>query len=182
MNRPSLVLRAAEPADAHTVFALISELVAYDRMNHAFDAKEEMIREALFSDPPRIFCTLAEYNRYPVGFVLWYYTFSSFRGRHGIWIDDIYVRETHRGRGVGRALLGSLAHRCITENLGRLEWAVLSWNSPSIGFFEAAGARMMEEWTLCRLDGLSLRAYAEEAPGLSPAEEAGGTPHGRRRL
>jgi GNAT superfamily N-acetyltransferase len=159
----SFVIRPATQGDASHIFSLISEFAIYDRLAHGFEASQAMIEAALFADPPRIFCSLAEDDGSPIGFVLWYYTFSTFRGRHGIWIEDLYVRESFRGRGVGRALLSSLAHRCIKENLNRLEWAVLSWNSPAIHFFEAAGARIMEEWTLCRLDGLSLRAYAEES-------------------
>ncbi len=167
MNDTSLLLRPAEEADAPLIFSLVSELAVYDRMTHAFDANQELIKSALFSQSPKVFCTIAERYGNPVGFVHWYYTFSSFRGRHGIWIDDLYVRERFRGTGVGRTLLASLARRCIDENLSRLEWAVLSWNSPSIRFFETAGARLMEEWTLCRLDGLSLQVYAGEAPAIS---------------
>ena len=163
MSNASIVLRPATPADASLIFTLVSELAAYDRLAHAFEADKAMIQAALFAEPPRIFCMIAEYNGSPVGFVLWYYTFSTFRGRHGIWIEDLYVRERFRGGGIGRALLASLARRCVEENLGRIEWAVLSWNSPAIRFYESAGARMMEEWTLCRLDGLSLCAYAEES-------------------
>jgi GNAT superfamily N-acetyltransferase len=176
MNDPSLTLRPAEAVDAPLIFSLVSELAAYDRMTHAFDANQELIKSALFSQSPKVFCSIAERNGNPVGFVHWYYTFSSFRGRHGIWIDDLYVRERFRGTGVGRTLLASLARRCIEENLSRLEWAVLSWNSPSIRFFEAAGARLMEEWTLCRLDGLSLHAYAEEASRTSLGDTNGAPP------
>jgi GNAT superfamily N-acetyltransferase len=166
MADSNLVLRPATRSDVSLVFSFVSELAAYERLSHAFEANQQMIAEALMADPPRIFCSIAEIGDRPVGFVLWYYTFSTFRGRHGIWIEDLYVQERFRGRGIGRALLSSLARRCVDEKLGRLEWAVLSWNSPAIRFYEAAGARMMEEWTLCRLDGLSLRAYAEEAARL----------------
>ena len=154
-------LRPAAPPDAPLIFALICELAAYERLSHEVEANEGMIAAALFADTPRVFCTIAEYDGALAGFVLWFYTFSTFRGRHGIWIEDLYVRERFRGAGIGRALLTSLAHRCHEEKLGRLEWAVLDWNAPAIAFYEKIGARLQQDWTICRLDGAGLSACAE---------------------
>ncbi len=121
-----------------------------------------MIAAALFAEHPRVFCSIAEYDGAPAGFVLWFYTFSTFRGRHGIWIEDLYVRESFRGKAIGAALLASLARRCVDEKLGRLEWAVLDWNETAIAFYQSAGARLMREWTMCRLEGAALDAFANE--------------------
>ncbi len=120
-----------------------------------------MLAAVLFAKEPRVFCTLADYGDVPAGFILWYYTFSTFRGRHGIWIEDIYVREKFRGKSIGKMLLASLARRCVDENLSRLEWAVLDWNTSAIAFYEAMGARLMREWTMCRLEGAALAASAD---------------------
>jgi GNAT superfamily N-acetyltransferase len=112
-----------------------------------------------------VFCELAEWDGEPAGFALWFYTFSTFKGRHGIYLEDIYVRPAHRGRGIGRALLARLARRCAAEDLGRLEWAVLNWNAPSIAFYERLGARPMSDWTIYRLAGDALGTLgAEEEP------------------
>ena len=154
-----IILRPAAPPDAPLIFVLIGELAAYERLSQEVEANEGMIAAALFADPPRAFCTIAEYDGTPAGFVLWFYTFSTFRGRQGIWIEDLYVREGLRGTGVGRTLLTSLARRCHDEKLGRLEWAVLDWNAPAIAFYEKIGATLMEAWTICRLDGAALQAF-----------------------
>ncbi|MEJ1937043.1 GNAT family N-acetyltransferase, partial [Nostoc sp. NIES-2111] len=98
-----------------------------------------------------------------VGFALWYYTFSTFVGRHGIYLEDLYVRPAFRGHGCGKLLLATLAKRCVAENLGRLEWAVLDWNTPSIDFYRSQGAALMDEWTTCRVTGAALWRLADHA-------------------
>lgn len=156
-------LRPAATPDAPLIFTLISELAAYERLSRDVAANEGLIATALFAESPRAFCTIAEYDGAPAGLVLWFYTFSTFRGRHGIWIEDLYVRERFRGLGIGRALLTSLARRCHEEKLGRLEWAVLNWNVPAIGFYDKLGARLLRDWTMCRLDGAALNNFGEAA-------------------
>lgn len=156
MTDAQIHLRAALPSDAPLIFALIGELAAYEKMAQEVVADEGMIAAALFGDAPRAFCTIAEHDGIAAGFLLWFYTFSTFRGRHGIWIEDLYVREPLRGHGIGRALLMSAAHRCRDEKLGRLEWSVLNWNAPAIGFYEKVGAKLLRDWTICRLDGAAL--------------------------
>lgn len=115
---------------------------------------------ALFSKNPRVFCEIAEHGGTPASFSLWFYTFSSFRGRHGIWIEDIFVRENFRGKGIGAAMLHKIARRCAEEKLGRLEWSVLDWNVNAIRFYKSTGARLMWEWRICRLGGPALLEFA----------------------
>ena len=146
-----LTIRPSEPDDAPLIFAFVRELADYERLSHEVVATAEDIRAALFGPEPRVFCDIAEWEGAPAGFALWFYNFSTFRGRCGIYLEDLYVRPAHRGRGLGKALLARLARRCRDEGLARLEWAVLDWNAPSIAFYESLGARPNSEWTVYRL-------------------------------
>jgi GNAT superfamily N-acetyltransferase len=156
-------IRPATPADADLVFSLVSELAAYERLSHEVDATRDMLAQALFGPTPRVFCDIAERHGEGVGFALWYYSFSTFRGRHGIWLEDLFVRPSARRHGLGARLLASLARRCVVENLARLEWAVLDWNEPSIAFYRSQGAQMMDGWTTCRMTGEALWRLADRA-------------------
>jgi GNAT superfamily N-acetyltransferase len=156
-------IRSANRADAALIFALVAELADYERLTPEVDATSEALAEALFGPNPRVFCEIAEDRGEAVGIAIWFYSFSTFRGRHGIWIEDLFVRPAVRGQGFGKALLEALARRCIAEGLARLEWSVLDWNAPSIAFYKAMGARMMEQWTNCRLEGESLRRLGQSA-------------------
>ena len=160
-----ITLRPAQPEDAGLILAFIRELADYEHLAHEVQATEADLKAALFCTQPKAFCDLAEWNGTPAGFALWFYSFSTFKGRHGIYLEDLFVRPEHRGRGMGRALLTHLARRCTAEQLGRLEWAVLDWNAPSIAFYEALGARPMGDWTVYRLTGDNLDALGglEEA-------------------
>jgi GNAT superfamily N-acetyltransferase len=153
--------RAATPRDIDLVLAFIGELAAYERLAHEAVATAADIEAALFCDHPKAFCDLAELDGEAVGFVLWFYNFSTFVGRHGIYLEDLYVRPHVRGSGIGRALLKRLAQRCVDEGLGRLEWAVLDWNAPAIAFYDGLGAISMDDWRTRRLDGAALRALAQ---------------------
>jgi GNAT superfamily N-acetyltransferase len=157
----SVAVRPARPDEAGLVTAFIRELAEYEKLAHEVDADEAMIGAALFGDNPRVFCDIAEHRGMPAGFSLWFYNFSTFRGRHGIYLEDLYVRPEHRGQGIGRALLGSLARRCVAEGLPRLEWWVLDWNAPSVAFYRALGAQAMDEWTVFRLTGEPLERLAK---------------------
>jgi GNAT superfamily N-acetyltransferase len=157
-----LAIRPAEPSDAALIFDLIGELADYERLSHEVVATPKELSEALFGPEPRVFCDIAEWGGAPAGFALWFYNFSTFRGRHGIYLEDLFVRPEHRGRGLGKALLAHLARRCEREGLSRLDWAVLDWNAPSIAFYESLGARPQGEWTGYRLTGKAL----EELAGL----------------
>ncbi len=113
---------------------------------------------ALFSPAPRAFCDIAELDGEPVGLALWFYNFSTFRGQFGLYLEDLYVRPAARGRGAGKALLVHLARRCSEEKLGRMDWSVLDWNTPSIDFYKRLGGRLTDDWTGCRLEGAALDA------------------------
>jgi diamine N-acetyltransferase len=151
-----LAIRPARPGDAGVVLALVRELAVYEKLEHEAVATEAMIDAGLFGKNPRVFCDLAEWESEPAGLAVWYYNYSTFTGRHGIYLEDLYVREELRGKGIGKALLTALAKRCADENLGRFEWSVLDWNTPSIDFYMAMGAKLMDQWTVCRVEGDAL--------------------------
>jgi GNAT superfamily N-acetyltransferase len=152
----SLSIRPARPGDEAVIARFIRDLAIYEKLEHEARATPEDISRDLFGDAPKVFCELAEWAAEPIGFALWFYTYSTFQGRHGIWLEDLFIAPEARGRGAGRALIEALARRCVIEGLGRLEWWVLNWNAPSIAFYEARGAVLMDEWTKCRLDGAAL--------------------------
>jgi GNAT superfamily N-acetyltransferase len=152
----SLSLRPARPGDAALVLQLVRELAAYERLPHEVDATEAAIDAALFGAAPRVFCDIAEWQDAPAGLAIWFYSFSTFRGRHGIYLEDLFVRPALRGRGIGKALLGGLAARCAAEGLARLEWSVLDWNEPALAFYRRLGAVAMDGWTTQRLTGAAL--------------------------
>jgi diamine N-acetyltransferase len=156
-------IRRAEPKDRTLVYGLIRDLADYEKLLHTVDATEGMIGEALFGENPRAFCEIVSWNGEDAGFALWFYTFSTFRGKHGLFLEDIFVNPDYRGWGLGKALLKHLAQRCVDEGLARFEWSVLNWNEPSIAFYKAMGAQMMDGWTGCRVsdDALVRLAAAE---------------------
>lgn len=159
-----VTLRGATPADAGTIHALVLELAAYEQLSGAVASTAAMLGEALFCAAPRAFCDIAEVDGVPVGLALWFYDFSTFQGRHGIYLEDLFVQPAFRGRGIGRSLIARLAKRCLAENLPRLTWAVLDWNEPAIGFYRAQGAVLLDEWTGCRLSGEALVRLGSLAP------------------
>lgn len=160
----SVTVRVATVADAPLILSFIRELAAYERLLHEVEATEADIRRDLFGENPRSFCEIAEHGGRPVGFALWFYNYSTFRGRAGIYLEDLFVRPEARGVGAGKALLARLAQRCVDAELGRLEWAVLNWNTPSIAFYDSLGASAKTEWTVRRLDGEALESLAAAAP------------------
>ena len=160
----SVSVRPAAAADADFIFALIGELAAYERLADAVTAPPAQVASALFGPAPRVFCEIAEWRGEPAGFALWFYSFSTFRGAGGLWLEDLFVRPRFRGKGLGKALLTRLARRCEEEGLARFEWTVLDWNTPSIAFYEAQGARLMSDWTICRVEGEALARLAGAGP------------------
>ena len=156
----SLSIRDAEPADTALIYAFVRELADYEKLIGDVDATPEHIASVLFTPEPRVFCDIAEWNDEPAGFALWFLNFSSFRGRHGIYLDDLFVRPAFRGKGIGKALMTRLARRCIEEGWTRFEWAVLDWNAPSIDFYRSIGATVLDQWKICRLSGPALKQFA----------------------
>lgn len=151
-----LNIRPATAADAGLIIQLIAALAEYEKLGHEAKASEADIVRDLFGADPKVFCEIAEWAGKPVGFTLWFYTYSTFQGRHGIWLEDLFVDPALRGKGIGKALLVNLARRCVAEGLGRFEWWVLDWNEPSIDFYKSQGGVMQDEWTKVRVDGEAL--------------------------
>ena len=160
----SLHIRRARPTETGLVLSLIRELAEYEKLLHEVEATEAMIDAALFGDNPLLFCEIAEWNGEPAGFAVWFVNFSTFSGRSGIYVEDLFVRPAYRGRGIGKALLAYLAKFCVEKGWARLQWSVLDWNAPSIAFYKSLGAVMMDEWTVCRVNGPALAALAKAAP------------------
>ncbi|WP_316239618.1 GNAT family N-acetyltransferase [Bradyrhizobium sp. SZCCHNR1015] len=157
-------IRSAGPDDIGSVFALIRELADYEKLSHEVGASEADIAAALFCEHPTLFCDLAEWNGAVAGFAVWFVNFSTFAGKPGIYLEDLFVRPAFRRNGIGQALLGHLARTCIENGWARLQWSVLDWNAPSITFYKSLGAELMDEWTLCKVTGEALAQLAERAP------------------
>ena len=147
------MIRTATPADIPVIHTLVRELAEYEKVPHEAKATQEQLHEALFGQRPAAYAHVAtdDTTGEPVGFALWFLNFSTWRGVHGIYLEDLYVRPTARGAGHGKALLTELARICVERGYQRLEWSVLNWNAPSIAFYESLGARPQDEWTVYRL-------------------------------
>lgn len=156
----TVTIRPAVPADAPLIHQFILDLAEYEKLSHEVEATQADIAGHLFGDSPRLFCDIAEADGAPVGFAVWFYNYSTFRGRHGIYLEDLFVRPEARGLGAGKALLRRLAQRCREEGLARLEWSVLNWNAPAIAFYDSLGAGAQTEWTVRRLAGDPLETLA----------------------
>ena len=154
-------IRPAAPGDAGLIVELILELARYERLESDVGSTPELIAAALFAEPPKVFCDIVEWDGTAAGFAVWFYNFSTFRGPHGIYLDDLFVRDAYRGRGLGKALRRHLARRAVAEQLARLEWSVLYWNTPAIDFYQAQGAVLLEGWTTCRVTGPALLTLAD---------------------
>jgi GNAT superfamily N-acetyltransferase len=155
-----MTLRAATAADVPQILAFIRGLAEYERLLHEVVATEEAMRQALFGPRPYAEVVLAEDDGVPVGFALFFHTFSTFLGQPGIYLEDLFVVPAARGRGVGRALLSHLSRVAIERGCGRVEWAVLDWNAPAIRFYDSLGAQPNSEWTVYRLTDEALAALA----------------------
>ncbi len=151
-----LRIRPATTADVSVVLVLIRELAEYEKLLHEVVATEELVREALFGARPVAECVLACRNGVPVGFALYYYNYSTFIGRAGLYLEDLFVRTEHRGQGIGEALLRHLAGLAVQHGCARMEWAVLDWNKRAIEFYERMGAVGVRDWTVFRVSGAAL--------------------------
>ena len=155
--RPEGVLvRDAVPDDVGQVVDLVRQLARYERSEDAVQAAEEDLRRALFCTSPQVFALVAEAEGKVIGIAVYFVSFSTSTGRHGLYLEDLFVVPEHRSRGVGRALLGSLAARALDRGCARVEWAVLDWNQPAIDFYRSLGAIANDDWTTFRLSGAAL--------------------------
>ncbi len=161
-------VRRIRPDDVPAVVGLVRELAEYERALHEVRLTEEQLTDRLFGDSPALFGHVAEHEGDVVGVALWFLNFSTWRGTHGIYLEDLFVQPAHRGRGLGKELLRALAAVCVERGYSRLEWSVLDWNTPSIEFYQAAGAVPMDEWTVFRLTDDALADFA--AGNGSPPE------------
>jgi GNAT superfamily N-acetyltransferase len=160
-----LRLRPATPADVPVILQLVRALAAYERAPEAVVATEEDLLRHGFGAAPRFSVLLAEQDGEVAGFALWFFTFSTWLGRPGMWLEDLFVRPEMRGRGIGKALMLELARIAVREGCGRFEWNVLDWNQPSLDFYRSLGARQLDEWVGCRVEGNALRALAARTQG-----------------
>jgi GNAT superfamily N-acetyltransferase len=161
MSNHEVAVRPAVPDDVPQILTMIRELAEFERSLHEVEATEDLLRASLFADQPAVFCHIAEVDGDVLGFALWFVNFSTWMGKHGIYLDDLYVRPQARGRGIGRALLAELATICVERGYDRLDWWVLDWNEKAIGFYRSIGAIGMDEWTVQRLTGDALRRMAD---------------------
>jgi len=154
----AMTIREATPADVPAILQLVHDLAAYEKEPDKVLATPAHFHAVLFPETgtPTTFAHVAEVDGEVVGMAVWYLTFSTWTGVNGIWLEDLFVQPGQRGSGLGRALLATLARTCVERGYQRLEWWVLDWNEPSIGFYESLGARAQDEWTVFRMDGAAL--------------------------
>jgi GNAT superfamily N-acetyltransferase len=153
-------VRVARPGDEAGIDRMIRALAAYERAADQVEATADDLGLALFGPDPRVFAHVAEEDGQLVGFALWYMTYSTWTGRHGLWVEDLFVEPAARGHGAGRALLAAVADECVRRDGRRLEWWVLDWNDPALDFYAALGATPMDDWTVQRLSGQALTTLA----------------------
>jgi GNAT superfamily N-acetyltransferase len=158
-----LAIRPAQPSDLPLIAGLIRDLAEYEKLSHEVRFDEAALGRHLFGPRPHAEVVIGEVEGVAQGFALFFHNFSTFEGRPGIYLEDLYVRPEARGAGLGKALLAHLAALAIARDCARLEWWVLDWNAPSIAFYQALGARPMDEWTVMRVDGPALAALGAQA-------------------
>jgi GNAT superfamily N-acetyltransferase len=157
------VIRSARPADVPVILVLIRGLADYEKLSHEVEATEERLGHSLFpadGSPAAAHCVLAEVAGQPAGFALYFFNYSTFLAKPGLYLEDLFVQPAFRGQGLGKALLLHLAKLANARGCGRMEWTVLDWNQPAIDFYESLGARRLKEWQHCRLSGPALQHYA----------------------
>ena len=160
----TLHIRSSAQGDEALILGFIRELAEYEKLADEVVATEAQLKATLFCNAPKAFALIAEQDGAPVGFALYFFNYSTFLGKHGLYLEDLYVRESARGQGAGKALLAELARIALEHDCGRMEWSVLDWNTPSIEFYKALGAVPMDEWTVFRLTDAPLTKLAKMAP------------------
>ena len=160
-----LKIRAATPGDVPEILKFIRELAEYEKLaDQAVATAEDLMRDG-FSEQPYFHVLIAEWDRQPAGFALYFFNYSTFQGKPGLYLEDVFVRPPFRGKGIGKALLLHLAKTAVDEGCGRFQWQVLDWNKPSIEFYESLGAQVMTEWLTMRVTGEALTKLAAQATG-----------------
>ena len=157
-----LEIRFATPADADEILRFIQALAEYERMPHAVEVDAPTLARQLAEERPPFECLIAQLDARPAGFALFFHTYSTWRGKRGIWLEDLFVLPEARRYGVGRALLQRVAALAVSRGCGRLEWSVLDWNAPAIEFYRTIGAALLPEWKLCRMSGASIDGLAAQ--------------------
>nr|BFD59418.1 GNAT family N-acetyltransferase [Bdellovibrio sp. CKG001]BFD62798.1 GNAT family N-acetyltransferase [Bdellovibrio sp. HM001] len=158
-----LSIRKAQKNDVPTILKFIKLLAEYEKLAHEVVADENLLESQLFGEKSPVQVLIADLNEQPVGFALYFYNFSTFLGRKGIYLEDLFVLPETRGQGVGKRLLQALAAQAVAEGCGRVEWSVLDWNKPAIDFYKSIGAVPMDEWTVYRLTGQNLENFARSS-------------------
>jgi GNAT superfamily N-acetyltransferase len=161
----TLSIRSAVPSDLPLIAELIRALAEYEKLAHEVRFDEAVLGEKLFGKRPYAEVIIGEIDGTAQGFALFFHNFSTFEGRPGIYLEDLFVQPAARGSGLGKALLARLAALALERGCARLEWWVLDWNEPSIGFYKSLGARLMDEWTVMRVDGDALKRLGAESSG-----------------
>jgi GNAT superfamily N-acetyltransferase len=156
-----VTLRLARPEDVPIILGFVQALAAFEQLSHEVVATEADFLEALFGEPARAEALVAEIGGEPVGFALWFYNFSTFRGRHGLFVEDVYIDPAHRGAGIGREIFRFLARHAISQGCARMDWDVLNWNEKAIRFYRSLGAYPLDGWTRQRLTGPALETLAQ---------------------
>lgn len=160
--QPNVKLRFAQRGDAALVLTFIRELAEYEQLPHEVLADADTLAESLFGETPGAEVVIAEVEGMPAGFALFFHNYSTFLGRRGLYLEDLFVRPTYRGKGLGRVLMAFLARLAVERDCGRFEWSVLDWNTPAIDFYRSLGARGMDGWTGQRVTGPALHALAAQ--------------------
>lgn len=160
LSSSRMVLRAAQPEDSEIIFALIQALADYEKLSHVVTGTVEELRDHLFGSRAYAEVVLAEVDSQVVGFALFFYNYSTFLTKPGIYLEDLFVLPAYRRQGIGKALLSYLAERAVQEGCGRLEWSVLDWNAPAIAFYQRMGAEILPDWRICRVTGAALEQWA----------------------
>lgn len=163
----SIELRSAEPRDVDGIIGLIAALASFEKLADQVQVKPRDLARHLFGDRPVVECVVAEDAGRLVGFALFFVSFSTFLGKPGLYLEDLFVEETHRGKGVGKRLLAHLASLAVTRDYGRFEWSVLDWNARAIAFYERMGATVMPDWRVCRITGEKLKQLGAEGGAAS---------------
>jgi len=165
---PNIRIVAATPADIPTIHSLIRELAAFERLLDEAKATEAQLHDGLFGPRPSAEVVIARLGDEPIGFALFFHNFSTFVGKPGLYLEDLYVRQQYRGKGCGEALLRHLAKLALERGCGRFEWSVLDWNQRAIDFYKALGAQPMAEWTIFRVSGEALTNLGNQLRTLAP--------------